>query len=358
MFPYFLLIFFPFLAALFSLGKRDYNGSVLFGIIFLVFVLIVAFTDGNGLDWYGTSETEGYALVDFRFQGFEGLKRYEPGFVFVNLLLGDFHFFLFVMSVTCFLMVWDVIRKNCSYKYIGLFVYIVTMALYCYMGVYRHAIAQTILIYSWKFIDDKKKLSLLILTACMFHYSAAIAFLYFLIPKDKYLSLSKCSLVMFVVFLIRPYILPIVGLVSFFMPGETAGKIDLYLNADDYGAGLSIPLLVFKLFIFLSAYYYLRNNKNSINCFLVNTYVISIILYLTISFSPSFGRLVLFFSCSEILLVPITINQIIVSTRVKRCSPAIPFSYFVFVLGIYMYTYFSFIMSYSEIYLPYKSILF
>lgn len=363
MIPYLIPLTVSFFYATLNFNKKHVYSPFLLGSIFFLFVLLVAFTDGNGLDWYGSDETEGYAMVDYRALGFEELIRYEPGFILVNIILGNFHLFLFVMSIICFLLVWDVIKKNCSYKYIGLFVYIATMTLYCYMGVYRHAIAQTILIYSWNYIDDKKKLSIIILLACLFHYSAAVAFLYFLIPQKSYFSRKICLLLFLLAIIIRPVVQPLMAwllaLTSFLLPGQTAGKINLYMNGDEVGSGISIPLLIFKLFVFICAFFYLKTRKTKINCFLVNAYFISIILYITITIAPTFARLVHYFSCTIILLIPITIDRMKDTSKAKRSNGAfIPVFYFFAIVVLHYYIYIKTILDFSDVYLPYKSILF
>lgn len=358
MLPYLILLILSLFAATINIYKKQLNSPLLFGILFFLFVLLVAFTDGNGLDWYGTNYTEGYALIDYRSLGFEELVRFEPGFVLVNIILGNFHLFLFTMSVVCFMMVWDVIKKNCTYKYIALFVYISSMTLYCYMGVYRHAIAQTIIIFSWNYINDRKKMALCLLAACLFHYSAVIAFLYLLIPKKRVFTLRVCFVLLLMAFIIRPLLQPILTMVAVLaLPGETAGKINLYLSGDDMGSGISMLLLLYKMFVFLFAYKYLRTSGDKLNNFLINTYFISILLFMTITISPTFGRLVMFFSCVEILIMPLTIYQLVKRGNRTQQGSVIPLMYFSIISILSFYSYIKMLYDFSNIYLPYKSIL-
>lgn len=358
MFPYIILIVIPFLIALDEALTRKGKSQIIVGLIFSIFVLIVGLTDGNGLDWYGTSTTEGYGLIDYRAEGFDNLNRFEPGFVLVNIILGDFHLFLFVISVICFLLVWKVIKYECKYKYIGLFVFLSTMSLYCYMGVYRHAIAQTLVIYSWLFIDKPKKQLFFILLAITFHYSAFICLLYLVISKiGKVLSLKLILCIVLIGILVRPYLLPIFQFISFFMPGETAGKLDSYINSDDFEYSFSLSLFIFRLFIYIMAYICIDNSKRR-NCFYLNSYAISIILYCVICFSPTFARLVMFFACTEIIIVPLTVYYLKEKKTIIYLTYQVQMCFFLIVSMLYMYMYFKSIIENPDTYLPYKSILF
>lgn len=355
MFIYILFVTIIILAALCNLNSRQFDNKVLLSIIFLFFVVLVSFTDGNGLDWYGENNLDGYALINYRSLGFENLKRFEPGFVLLNMILGDFHRFLFVMAVGAFIMVWKTINKECEYKYIGVFVYLATMTLYFYMGIYRQAIAQTILIYSWQYRYNRKIFLLLILLACMFHYSAGIALLYLTIPKENVLPIKYCCVLLLLALGIRPFILPLLLSLSMYLPGETSGKIGFYVNGDDFGTSISYSLLLLKLLIYGGAYIALEKRKKS--CFFLNMFGLSIIIYLILSFSPTFGRLTYFFSCSEIILVPLTIDGMFKKIKSYARSKIIPVLYTLLVICLYTYSYFSMLDKFSNVYIPYKSIL-
>lgn len=335
-------------------------------LIFTSFVLLVGFTDGNGLDWYGSDNLEGYSEIDYRSLGFSELTRFEPGFVLLNIILGNFRFFLIVMSIVCYYMVWYTIRHMCKYKYIALFVYLASMTLYCYMGVYRHAIAQTIIIYSWNYIDNRKKMLGILILACLFHYSAFISLLYLLIPKTSFISIKKFTFIAVGSFLIRPLIIPAIILLALIMPGETSGKIDLYMNGDDFGTGVSSMLLFSKFALFFFASKYLNRN-NVYHCYLFNVYAVSLLLYMTICFSPSFARMVLFFSCSEILLVSFIYQNIkekhLILKNIQAANSSfksynsISIIYLLCILFLYIYTFVNTLLKFNMIYIPYKSIL-
>lgn len=358
MVPYIFYISVLVVAAFRDLFNRTANNRVLVGFIFIFFVLLVGFTDGNGLDWRDTINGEGYSELDYRALGLDGVKKFEPGFMLLNIILGDFRLFLIFMSISCFLLIWSVINHGSSYKLIALFVYLCSMTLYCYMGVYRHALALTIVIYSWKYIDDKRKLFLCILLACTFHYSAAIAFLYILLFRLSIVSLKRWAIIGGIGLLIQPYILPLIISISPFLPGETAGKILLYMNSDDFGSGISYKLLMLKCVIFLFAYYNI-NKDNQKQCFLLNSYGLSIILFIVITFSPTFARLVDYFSCTDILLIPFTMENLIKKTkRYGRTFTMVPLLYFLLVISTYVYSFFNMLDKFDHIYIPYKSILF
>lgn len=363
MLPYFVLILVPLILAILEInGKRNSN-SIFY---LILFVLIVGGTDGNGLDWFGTNGTDGYAFIDYRGLGYDDLINFEPGFVFVNKLLGKFHIFLLLMSFTCYLLVWGVIKQECKYKFIGLFVFIASMTLYCYMGVYRHAIAQTLIIYSWKFRNSRKLQSLILFMACLFHYSAIIAFLYLFIPKNKIISIKVFILLLVLGVLIRSSIMPILSVIAAFMPGNTANKFDYYIATGSSDEAFSITLLLFRIFTFLLAYYYI-NKKSSRDIFFVNTFAISIILYVTICISPSFGRMIMFFSCTEIILIPLILERTKEKILLHRQNTSCRLSnnkyynffnvYFYLFVILYLYQYFNYLIGWRDIYIPYNSIL-
>lgn len=358
MFPYILYIALLVIAA-FSEQRTPQSRHRLWVIfIFLSFVILAGFTNGNGLDWYGNEVSDGYALIDYKSLNYSELSNFEPGFVFVNKVLGNFHLFLIVMCVACFYMVWHTIKWGSKYKLLALFVYLSSMTLYCYMGVYRHAIAQTIIICSWPYMNNKKKFALFIFAACLFHYAAAIAFLYFLIPKNRVIRLGYYGIIGLVAFCARSYVLPILMVLAVFFPGQTAGKLALYLNADDFGSEFSIPLLLSKIIIFLFAYYYI-DRRDEKQCFLTNAYAVSILLFIVVTFSPTFARLSLFFSCTEIILLPITLENIFKkSSKNMNHGNMMPLIYLLLIIVIYTYSYFRILIPYRDIYIPYHSLLF
>lgn len=357
MLPYILYIIILIFTTFVEISKTKVNYGMMVGVIFFSFLLLAGLTDGNGLDWFGTSLTEGYGLIDYRALGFDELKRFEPGFVLVNIILGNFHLFIFTMCFVCFLMVWRTIKWGCNYRILALFVFLSSMTLYCYMGVYRHAIAQTVLICSWQYFNDRKKLALFVVIACTFHISASIALLYLFIPRSKVVDIKFWALIALIAFIIRPHILPILMNHVMFLPGESLGKIILYMNADDFDSGVSMLLLLSKLLLFLFAYNYF-DRKDEKQSFLLNMYALSILLLMIISLSPTFARMSLFFSCAEILLIPITFEKIISKRRIGvNFSHIVAFPYFLFVIVLYTYSYFNLLIPFSDIYIPYKSIL-
>lgn len=358
MLPYILFLIIIIFAAFWELINPKANNFLIVRFVFFSFLLLAGLTDGNGLDWFGTETEDGYGLIDYRSLGFEGLKKFEPGFVLINIILGNFHLFIFLMCFVCFLLVWRTIEWGCNYKNLALFVFLATMTLYCYMGVYRHAIAQTILISSWPFIENRRKMAFLILLASTFHISSIIGLLLLLIPRSFIINFKYYIVIALITYVLRDYILPILQIISIFLPGETFGKINHYISADDFGSGISLLLLSSKLILLLFANWYF-DKRDVKQCFLYNTYAISILLFFLFSFSPSFARVSLLFSCTEILLVPVTFEKILQKAKSKfSYSRIILLPYFFFIIVLYSYTYFKYLIPYSNIYIPYNSILF
>ena len=122
---YYILIILPFIFALVELqgGKHVVKN---WWLIFILFVIIVGGTNGNGIDW------DGYFVQysDYRNMTLEELIQFEPGFALLLIVMGDCHYFLLLMAISCFLMVFSSIKHECSYRMVSLFRYVATMTLY------------------------------------------------------------------------------------------------------------------------------------------------------------------------------------------------------------------------------------
>lgn len=357
MIVYYSLIILPFLFALIEL-RGSQHVIKQWWLIFVLFVIIIGGTNGNGIDW------DGYFVQysDYRNLSLEELIQFEPGFALLLIVLGDCHVFLFFMAILCFLMVFSTLKHECRYPVVGLFIYIITMSLYMYMGVYRHAIAQSIVIYAWQYRYCNKKFILLLVLACMFHYSSVIALFYFFIPRKTRLPIKTLLLLLILGYLLRSYLVTALSLSSGFFPAIIAGKLGIYMNSEEFGTSFSILFFLFKLFTFVVCYKKIsRNDENS--AFFINAYAISIILYLVISFTPSFGRLVYYYSCTEIILIPILLSNFAYdynTSKLKSLRKNCDISVLVFMLFtfVYSYMYTQSLLSYYDIFVPYKSIIF
>lgn len=366
MIPYILLIFIPFLFAFIELtyikpqGYYPIRGSriqlhkiriILSVLLMVLFVIVVGTTDGNGLDWW--TDDGGYAKIDYSKISVFDWSSFEGGFVLVNQLTGNFHFFIFCMALVCFAITLKVIRIESPYIIVSLFIFIASNALYQFMGVYRHAIAQTIVMLLWITNTNRKKQFLIVLAAMTFHIAAAIALFYFFIPRKKIYNIQQITMIVITSVIIRYLLIFLMPVILTLALGPVGDKLSFYDNNDGSSGAFGLNYFLFRCFIVLTSYFFI-NKHNRKHVFYYNTYVISVAIYIALTLSPTFYRLSMFFSSVEIILIPIIIDEV---RKKFRYNANYIFMFFIFSF-LYIYLFFVTLRQGFELYVPYKSILF
>ncbi len=112
----------------------------------------------------------------------------EPLFAWLTILakdyLGEFQIIYLFSSFVYLAGVFAFLRKYNGFGYISVF--FMSFSLYLYMcGLARISIAIGIVSYAFTMLEKKKKSLILILVACMFHYTAIIALLVYSSYKSK-----------------------------------------------------------------------------------------------------------------------------------------------------------------------------
>ena len=208
------------------------------------------------------------------------------------------------------------------------------------MGQIRSALACTILLYSIKYLKEKKlgKFLFIIIIASLFH-SAAIIFVicypvysYF---YNKELTIKNVllpvSLSILLSFIINPLLMYIVR----FFPSYANYVISDYYTR---GGGLKNPIILMQVLILISFIVFssdrLKNNKYIKTAFIV--YLVGTIILVSFNQYPTLaGRASTLFSSTEILLVPLIFNKFF--NRYVRWLLVLVISIFIFYL-IFIYS--------------------
>lgn len=309
--------------------------------IAILFVGIAGLTDGNGLDWnaYKDIMNEHISINDIW-----GHPQYEPLFLLSYKLFPTYSLFLFVFVCINLFLISKTIFKYSPYITISLFVYICVYYFLGIMGQIRQAFAISIIIFAWSYVEQRRFL-IYILLAGLFHVSAFICLLYYVIPNH----LLKKKYYLFVLLFVSFSYVFFQKFIFSLLDSFASGKVLYYLVNEE--AAISISFLLYKILLFLLILFKIDKNNDSL--FLnkiLNIYFLSILLYLILSFSSSIGgRIILYFSITEILIIP----------YLFKFYMNMKFGALIFILflSFNIYQYFSFLTSYSDIYIPYRCLL-
>ncbi len=328
-----LFAFVEFLAS--KLNKISYY--YFYVIVAVLFICIAGLANGNGLDWDSYQEISELGLT-FRDIGFH--SSYEPFFLLLYNIFPSYHIFLFFFVLINFILLSKTILRYSPYVAISILVYVCTYYFWGMMGQLRQALAISIIVFAWPYIESRKFV-IYVLIASLFHYSAIVCLLYLLIPNFLYKKKYYIAILFVAIFLCGL----IQGLMKTFLEGFVGGKILYYLSED---GGISIIFFFYKLFVFFMFLSVINRVESLLPKYkILNIYFLSILLYLLLSFSASIGgRIVLYFSVFEILIIPFIIHF-----YWKKKTGLLVFMLFL-ILNIYQF--FSFLFSYSDIFVPYK----
>lgn len=348
--PYIILWIVPFILAFREVFYKEHSKNAYLWIT-LIFVVIVGGTNGNGPDWYA------YENIQYTTFDFQELIQFEPLFILVYKICGNFHVFLFCMATICFAMVARTLKKESPYPFFSILFFISTYTLFCYMGILRQAFALTLIIYSWNYRDNRKIEFLFLLLAIGFHYSSAIALFYLLIPRNKIIGIKMALFGLVIGLAIRPILLSSLAYSMSVISNVVAGKLLLYLDSDGLTTFSFSYFLSMVLILLLMNVYMDKTERKDI--FYYNAYIISIYVYLFLTFSPTFGRLVMYYGAVQINLAAIILYNCGAKFRNGKCSQSTYILLFCVLVTLSSYIYFGGLVSNFEgVYVPYKSILY
>lgn len=313
------------------------NKEIVEFLLFSIFTF-TAFTYGIGFDQdtYGDAD----AMIH--------LTPTEPLFQAMYYILGDPRYVRIATVFICTCLMGRTLLKHSPFFFFSMYIYVTGFMLMYSMGVLRQAIALSIIVSSWEYCySNRIKFSICVIIAVLFHNSAIIAFLCLLVPKDRFFNKKE----LFLLSLSTVFIFVLFTLLLNSVAGsllDMSGKLQAY--TDDVDNSINILLLLYKLSIVLIIYL-LRNNIGEKYKFYMNLYVTSIFLSYAFSTSSTLGgRLVAYFTISDLLILPILLHSC-----VYRSDKIVLGAFFLMVNG---YLYFSFLNQFSDEYIPYKNWLF
>jgi len=281
---------------------RRHKVRVVYLLVALSVICLAAFR-GNGFDWDSYNNiyksiraghtTEEDAFVEY---GFEFLCRISPSYSFLIFIVAV------ISLVATFCGTYKFSRH--FYPVLGLVIFSTTLLLPTYLGQIRQGIAiGFVTIAVWQNYMNHKKIAFCwIVIACLFHISALLSVLIFLVPKrDFSLKIYFLLLVGALLF----YGLSMV-LMSKFLTLTQLGivqKLIFYVTTEKEELGFSSTILIRIATLVITVV--LNENRNVEISYIQKIYLLGILIYMLFGFIPQLGgRGALYFSVYEMVLVP------------------------------------------------------
>lgn len=309
-----------------EIKKNQKYFLIVFGILVL-FLILRAPSVGVDADNY-KKIFEYYHNVDFSEMLVRG--RHEIGFKYYckifSLIFNNYSFFLMVTSILSMIGVYYFIKDN-SKNYIQSLYIFITFNFYGYFfGILRQCLAISILLYSLKFIKERKLFPFLlsVFLAFLFHKTALVFlplyFVYNLKIDKKKLVIWGTLIILFLIF--KDYILQFI-LNYIYRPESLKAS-----TGDGY------KMLFLLIGTSIASYFYqdklLKQDKN--NQILINmTFIATLIQVLATIFSTAY-RVTLYYSFAIIVLIP----KILKAIENNKLRLFLTISMYV-VLGLYFY---------------------
>lgn len=333
---------------------RKFNLAELlnFTLIIICPVIVGAVRQGIGTDYWN------YLRYYNQFDGIyitQIPKSMEPLYALLNylssLLFGGRGWGLFFLT-TLLTVVLVVLTLN-YYKdklsiAMGLFIFYMSFYITS-LNIIRQMIAVVIVLYSYRFILENKykKYILTILAAALFHFTALICLPFvFLDFKDKaHFKNKKLALYFFV--LLSPIVIHLVFKYSEYIPLLSTYMANYETSFNGYGIGFLIDIgLVLGPLLFYRKKLIAENPKYDL---FINVSLVSIPIRLIVYHQPFASRLFLYFSCLQIIAIPLILN-LLKGKREHRYFKALT------VIVYALYFVYKFILLNSGEAFPYQSI--
>lgn len=273
----------------------------------------------------------------------------EPGYGFLNHLIGNYQWVLFVMAVATLGILFSFFYKYSPYYFLSLILYLPNL----YggsMGQMRQALAVAIGLWAIASIQNKKKFFILLVCALMFHVSAVFLLMLLFIPQK--LQSRKYYFVGLLVAVCINWAgeLLFVKLVGLF-PEFIARKIEFYMIAEEgYTTGLNLSMILRLLVVGSCLLIKPKLCLSPVYSWFFNVYFFGVLFYIACGFLPQMGvRGSLYFSFLEYILVPL-----VVFYRVGSLRWVVLF-FFLFLSVYRQVPYFSSSSMYADEYVPYTN---
>lgn len=287
------------------------NGSVRWGGmgVAIVFIITVA-TFINGVDWVNYYDKFG--------EQWHGEIKYEIGFSYVFLLLNaiseNFFVALILYYVFCFLVFYFfVIKLPCNYnKPVFIAALIMLSGTDLFTDQIRQLLAVFISLYTINdFVNMGKKRWLLVVFASLFHISALIITVFYIINRRirRTLLLSVAIFIIVIsVFLTLPHI---IHLVLSLIDVTFLHKLAFYLDRFDVTPRFGFFALV-DIAMILCAVTVKYEKIDAANALLLNMIVACSFLHLSFYFFPIMQRLMVYLYIPHVLFISGMFNNVIV----------------------------------------------
>ena len=290
---------------LFSYTTKKFNvktkKNVFFFLVFLLFFVIVGFRDFS----IGT-DTQSYIaffknVCIYRWQIFN-ISRFEYGYVILNVIISLFtqnpRIFLIIFSFIVNFFMLQFIYKNSKIPLLSVIMLLGLLFFYNSMTMFRQYIALCLVLYSTKYIKEKKKFLFLlfIIIASSFHISAIVSVILYPISNMKF-NIKKCLL--FIVFTI----------IAIYIVNSRLSSILTLFNRDGFYIDTTSYNISNILYTIVYLAMFIIANKLSINDTDRNdSYLFILLISISINFIAiginSLSRLSLYFNIFSIVIFP------------------------------------------------------
>lgn len=296
------------LAVLFILpvkySKSKFVSKVCYIISFMISFLSAALRYGIGTDYF-------YTYVPYFKWINSGVREYgEVGFNFLNKFIGffttDYQWLFFVTSFIILLFIYKAIWDNSEDVLQSVLLIYVGQSYFYSMNMVRQSIAISIILYSYKFLKDKKYIKLLICIVCasLFHSSALV-----LIPIFAISMLNISILKKIIIFIILFALQPVFYKALILLLGYT--KYGWYYTEGLFKEGISILLVLQNIIILVLDFYYQKIYSRKITKeykILSNINFIGVCLMILSCNIPLVFRIIRYCTIFQILLIPKLLN--------------------------------------------------
>lgn len=351
MIPYIIYFFSIFILSLFCFtGSREIRLSSI-GIILIIIALFSGFRDGVGVD------TSAYIYIYDQIRDY-GTTSFavEKGFLYLNkfvlLFSQNVHIFFFLVFCITLFFTQKFLHYFVPEKYIG-FCFLVFISssfyfVYALSGI-RQGIAIGIVLYSFKYIVERKALRFFVLSllAVCFHFSAVIVFPFYFIPR-KLVPFNWFFLLLLICLIAGRYVKFLFYMLVSNIGGHYAVYADLFSDFANSSTGIGIigRIVLWVMIAYCFKKYAVHDIKNII---LYNIFCSGVLLYVLFLNVDILVRLSEYFTATFIAILPLSIRGLKITTN-RYC-------YMLLLLIMVCCLYFSAIYFEIDSFIPYKSAL-
>ena len=303
-----ILCFFVFLCGVFSVVIKSNSLNILCAL--LIFILSF-FTFINGVDWvnyYDSFNVDSFSFFDLKYEiGFSYL------FGFINIISGNFFIAVMVYYLFCCFILCFFIKNKINLNY-NIPIFLFSMLLFVGVDLFIDQLRQLAAVLISFFIlfdyaeNNKKNYRLLIL-ASLFHISALIVAVFFII-NDKRGRALLISLSLFIagvsILISLPYIIKILSAI---INTAVLSKLSFYLDRFDITPRFGFLIIIDIAIITLSFFTKNRNMGGSEKMY-HNLIILSTFMHLSFYFFPIMQRMMAYLYIPHVLLISLCFNKI------------------------------------------------